>query len=795
MKVAMAPIRRQALALVPFAIALCCLAWPGEAAAQAGVLIPSSESDQPDEAIVQLTEMTVSVEVDRQVARTRVVQIFANRIDQPIEATYIFAIPTTAAIADFAVWDGDTRIPGVILEKKRARKLYEEIAARAIDPGLLEQEDAEESTTAFKVRVAPVPANGTKRLELEYTEVLALDELEAVYSFPLKPSEYGQQSIGHLRIDVTINSGFPLTEVLSRGAQFKLAQERREESFYRGRYEGVNVTAGEDFAFTFGMAIPESRLDVIAYRAPERISVDELRDPRLAERQPDGYFQATAAFNHSGGTPGGSAAAAAPRSIVLMLDTSLSMSGEKLDRAFEAVQHFLGGLTPADQFNLLLFNDDIVELSPQPLAATPDQIERALAFVRAGYLSGGTDLSAALERGFDAAARLAESKGGRALVLVTDGNPTLSTTSTKRILETAKRRAPEGVRVSVFGVGSDTRLALLGELAASTRGQFAWARETEDISFRLRGFFNRVGRLPIDGLSLAVDGGEPYHVYPDTTTGFDRSATIFVGRYKRPGPASFTVTGTGERGPVRLSVQAALPERDESHGEVPRLWARARVDALLARIELEGESEDLIAEVVALSKRHKFVTPYTSFLAAPRSLLRPRAIRPGDPVVRVQADPSIRAVVAVFPFGLVKQLRPVGEGTWETRFLAPQDLADGQYVCRLILTDDLGRSIEEHKRFRIDSRPPQLNANVWPEVVEAGREATVTVRADADTRWIAARLFGGAPVPVRWSATHKANVGTLPVPAGLAPGVYTIYVTAEDFARNGAVTEVQVEVR
>ena len=160
---------------------LACLAAGAEARAQSGVLIPSSVTDRPAPEVIELTEMTVTVTVDRQLARTRVMQIFANRIDRPIEGMYVFAIPTTASIADFAVWDGDVRIPGVILEKRTARDIYEKLAAQAIDPGLLEQEDAEESTTAFTVRVAPVPAFGTKRLELEYTELLPVDELQSFY--------------------------------------------------------------------------------------------------------------------------------------------------------------------------------------------------------------------------------------------------------------------------------------------------------------------------------------------------------------------------------------------------------------------------------------------------------------------------------------------------------------------------------------------------------------------------------------------------------------------------------------
>jgi Ca-activated chloride channel family protein len=774
------------------------LAAATEARAQSGVLMHSGPGDASDPRIIELTEMAVAVTVDRQLARTRVTQIFANRTSAPIEGTYVFAIPTTASIADFAVWDGDVRIPGVILEKRTAREIYETIAAQAIDQGLLEQEDDEESTTAFTVRVAPIPAYGTKRLEIEYTELLPVDELQSYYALPLKPSQYGTQLMKHLRIDVQILSGFPLTGVASRGTQFPLAVTRDEATVYAAHFEGNDVSAAQDFAITFGVAVPKSQLDVIAYRAPERISPSELRDPALAERQPDGYFQATAVLNGDGRAPGAARDDDRPRSVVVALDTSLSMSGEKLDRAYEAIQYFLGALTPRDRFNLLLFNDDVLALGDEPVAATPDQIERALGFVRASYLSGGTDLETALTRALEAASKLPAVDGERAVVLVTDGNPTLTTTQTKRLLERFRRANDAGpqARLAVFGIGSDTRVALLGELARSSRGVFVWARETEDLEFKLKGFFGKVGRAPIDALRMEVDGGDVYHVYPnEPTTGYDGSAVHWLGRYRTPGRAAFAVSGRSDRGAVALDATLDLPERDDTHGEIPRLWARARVDALLARIELEGETPALVDEIIALAKRYKFVTPYTSFLAAPRSLLRPRTIRPGDPVLRVATDPSIRAVVAVFPFGLVKPMRFIAdEGVWETRFLAPVDMRDGQYACRLLMTDDLGRSFEEVKRFRIDSRAPRLDVAVEPGAVRAGDEARIVVRADADARWIAARLYGSAPVRVRWDAEAKANVGSLRIPADLPPGVYTVRVSCEDMARNAATADVRLEV-
>src|SRR5260370_666295 len=92
---------------------------PAVAHMQSGVVIPTS-SGKPNPAVLALDEMAVHVVIDNQYAGVRVTQIYGNRTGSAQEGKYVFLIPTTASISDFAVWDGDIRIPGVILEKRRA---------------------------------------------------------------------------------------------------------------------------------------------------------------------------------------------------------------------------------------------------------------------------------------------------------------------------------------------------------------------------------------------------------------------------------------------------------------------------------------------------------------------------------------------------------------------------------------------------------------------------------------------------------------------------------------------------
>ncbi len=229
------------------------------------------------------------------------------------------------------------------------------------------------------------------------------------------------------------------------------------------------------------------------------------------------------------------------------------------------------------------------------------------------------------------------------------------------------------------------------------------------------------------------------------------------------------------------------------------------MNALLEQIDREGESAAAIDEIIRLSRRYKFVTPYTSFLAVPRSLLRPRVIRPGDPVLRVRTDAAITSVLALFPFGLTKPLRHLasedlaapGEEAnrlWETRFLAPPEMKDGTYAVRLILRDSHGNTYDEAKTFVIASTPPAVKLQMSRTQLHRGESFEMRAQATASTRTLTARMEGVAPIALRWNPRVLASTGTLSIPADLAIGRYTLTVTAEDVAHNLGSQEVQIDV-
>ncbi len=740
--------------------------------ADVGLLIPG-DKQLPDPAILSLEETSIDINADQNGVRVLIRQIFRNRTSSNLEGNYVFSLPGSAIVSDFAVWDGPTRIAGVILERKRAEEIYKDIRLQSLDPGLLQmgERDADQAqrSAIFSARVVPIPAYGTKRVEIEYHDRLAVENLASLLALPLRPSAYKSITTGKLWITAELKSKHAIRDFELISKTYPLKTIEQTANLVRASLEVPNFTFTEDFAVRWSYdPAKTNQLEIASYR-------DAQENPN----EP-GFFRASTVLAPT------TAVDLAPRTVVALLDASLSMQWEKLELGYRALETLLKSLRPADRFNVAVFNSQAALFQPKTAAASSNEVERALTWVKSTRLRGGTNLKAALEAG------LSQNGPNAYLVLLTDGGATEGMSHPGSLVpwyESAWNKLPAANRPRTFvlAVGDDANPGTLKPMAR-LNGVFEWIRSSESADFKLNSFLSKIGRKPIDGLSL---GAEPKNnfdfIYPLQDAPYSGTMPAWVGQYKKPGRGNFTVQN------ARSSV--ALPDRNLEHPQLPRTWAKARVDALLEKIDREGEDKATIEEIIRLSRKYKFVTPYTSFLAAPRALLRPRLIRPGDPVLRIHADPSIVSIVALFEFGIVKPLKFLsGENVWQTRFLAPTDLADGTHPVRLILRDREGRVYKEHKTFVILSKAPLVRAKLDKGRYRRGESVQVKAFASESARTIVARLHGAEPAFLKWNSQALASTGALTIPVDLPPGTYKVRVTAEDIAHNISSQEVSLEI-
>jgi len=768
----------------------------------AGILIPR-DKQQPDPSILSLEEMEITIRIDNGDARVFVRQIFANHTGGIQEGNYVFALPSRATISDFATWDGPTRLPAVILERKRAEEIYNQLKRQSIDPGLLQmgERGAEEAkrSSVFSAKIVPIAPFGTKRLEIEYHESIPVENLKSYFAIPLRPDAYQAQAAHHLRINFELHSAYPIHNFQAPAKAFPLQLQQNSAQLVTGHYEGENVNLGEDLVVTYDFepSLADS-LRLLTFRNPVSGQPSPTEMSPVRSTNEPGFFEAEALLGYgAAGSPGRGAESGPPKTVVVLFDISLSMQWEKLERSYRALETLLRTLRPTDHFSLVLFNTH-TQVIPMNTGEAAN-VQRAIETVRSSRLRGGTDLQRALRVGLQQAS--ANGNSNPYLVILSDGGATRGPILNGKIAAWyagAWKEIPETQRPKtyIFAVGDDANLPLF-KLLAQQDGVLEHVLSTEPMEFKVNSFLSKIGRSPIGQLQLAIvpeNAVDAVYSLQDAT--FAGSIASWVGRYQKPQESvDFKVHGVRDGKAVEISGKAKLPQESFEHTQLPRLWARARVDALLEKIEREGEDQATVDEIIRLARQYKFVTPYTSFLAVPRALLRPRVIRPGDPILRVKTDESIVSVIALFPFGLVQPLRHLSsEDIWQTRFLAPMDMQDGTYSVRLILRDRQGNTYREAKTFVIASKPPVVQVKLDRKRFQRGQTINLNVSASQSTRTLVARLDGAAPVELRWDSRAAANTGKVLIPNETIPGTYKLTVTAEDIAHNIGTQEVQIEV-
>ena len=376
-------------------LALLVVLLPVPALGDAGVLIPSN-NPQPDPRILSLEEMDVSVRIDNGVARVSIRQIFASHSSSVLEGNWVFALPDRATVSDFAVWDGVTRIPGVILERKRAGEIYERLKWQSIDPGLLQMGEygAEEArrTAVFSAKVVPIPPYGFKRVEMEYQQRIPVENLRSYFALPLRPDAYQAQTARRLKVELDLHSNHAIDGFKPVSRAYPLTVTERTPHRVQARFEARGVVFSEDFAIEYRLSAAQGdALEVLTYRNPRLTtpSPDTL-SPEPAVVVP-GFFGVSAllAPRVSEGSLVGPPSPGPPRTVVVLFDNSLSMQWEKLDRSYLALETLLQRLRPTDRFNVILFNTDASLFAETPEVAEPESVQRALDFIRAAPIRGG----------------------------------------------------------------------------------------------------------------------------------------------------------------------------------------------------------------------------------------------------------------------------------------------------------------------------------------------------------------------------------------------------------------------
>ena len=555
-----------------------------------GILIPREAPNQP----VVLGDVEVRVEINANIALTRIVQDFRNPNPRDLEADFYFPVPRGANVTDFILMMNGKRVAGEVIERDKARAIYEDIVRRAKDPGLIEWVDS----NIFKVRVYPVPANGTQRIELEFAQPLEADQGLFRYLLPLKGPKNAGESKGDtpVKFSIVINSEEAVTNISSPTHPIKV--DTTDPRKAKITLPDDRLASTGDFILYYGRPSRDPAVNVFATRIPPG----------------DGYFS----LMISPPSENSQTTEVAAFDVTFVVDTSGSMLEEaKMDQARKALNYCLAQLNPQQRFNIVRFSTDVENFRKELVPATTENIAEARKMVNGFKAAGGTNISGALEvaLGFGKSSQDKESKRLHTVVLITDGQPTIGIANPDQLIAKVAQLNTASLRIFTFGVGYDVNTRLLDGLSDETRAAGEYTKPGQDIELPVSRFFDKINRPAITNLKLTMPTAETYDMYPTQLPDlfYGTQLTVF-GRYKKAGPTAIILEGLRGGEPVKYSFEKTFPESQPDNSHVEKLWGTRKIGFLLDEIRKNGEKQETRDEVISLARKYGVVTPYTSYL-------------------------------------------------------------------------------------------------------------------------------------------------------------------------------------
>ena len=553
---------------------------------------------------LEVNYVKVHTRITDQVAITAVDQEFYNPNPSQLEGTFVFPVPKGAHIDKFTMEINGKQVQAELLSADRARGIYEDIVRRLKDPALLEYAGRD----MFKVRIFPIEPTSRKRITLSYTQLLKSADGLVSYVLPLNTQKFSARPIKNVSVKVDLESKRPLKSIYSPSHTVEV--KRHDSHSATAGYEASDVQPDTDFALYFAPEKDEIGLNLLTHKTSGE----------------DGYFLLLA-------SPGLDVEEkqVVSKDVVCVLDTSGSMAGKKLEQAKKALQFFVESLNDGDRFEIIRFSTEVEPLFDKLVEASPQNRDRAQAFIKDLKAIGATAIDDALRKALDFQPRSTRSSPALrdnealtsaapdrpfAVIFLTDGRPTIGTTDEDEIVSRVKQRGQSQARVFCFGIGTDVNTHLLDRITEETRAVSEYVLPDEDLEVKVSNFISQIKAPVLANPALKFTGDvRATRLYPSPLPDlFKGEQVVMVGRYSGHGDSAVIIDGTVNGSQKSFSYDSKFPEDNSENEFIPRLWATRRVGYLLDEIRLHGESSELRDEVAELARKYGIVTPYTAYL-------------------------------------------------------------------------------------------------------------------------------------------------------------------------------------
>lgn len=608
----------------------------------------------------------VQMKVSGWINRVKVRQEFRNDTDHWLNGRYQFPLPNEAAVDHMRLQIGSQVIEGKIQEKQAAKKQFK-IAKKAGQRASLV---AQSKANIFTTSVANLGPSETLVVEIRYQELVSykqgkfslrfpmvvnprylspmselnvaelsaqttLDKIEAYFDNNSRFNPRDTSLAPKVSIRVELNAGVSLERVSS--PYHKVNQTQLSDSRYT--VELVDTTANRDFVLNW---IPQLSVEPVAtvfsqtgqtYSPSDELNRVEGSSAIKREKLEDDYallmLLPPVAQQQD---------ISIPRELILVIDTSGSMSGGSIEQAQKALLFALAGLRSNDTFNVIEFNSKVGALSAQPLPATASNIGRANQYVRALEANGGTEMGLALNAALDVQHHGEGSNYGRLrqVLFMTDG----AVGDESALFYLIKQKIGDS-RLFTLGIGSAPNSYFMQRAAEFGRGTFTYIGKLDEVQSKIEALLHQIERPQLTDIKLRYADDRVPDYWPAVISDLYAEEPLLVAIKMNSlrhtaSPSELVVSGTIAGQYWQKSV--SLKEREPALG-LDLLWARKQISAL--ELSKDGVNEQRVKQqITALALNYHLVSAHTSLVAIELTPARHSSI-----------VPKSATVLSAIPFG------------------------------------------------------------------------------------------------------------------------------------------------
>lgn len=573
----------------------------------AGLLTPVGQTEA-----LKIKDHQVNVTAEHSFAVIEIEQIFHNPNPKPLEAVYSFPVPDKASVGEFTYWLNGVPIHGEVLEKKAARKVYEEQKNQGRNAAIVEKN----GFVDFKISVSQIPAGRDVRVKLVYIQPIEIDHGIGCFVYPQESggTDEAQQAFWstnevveqNFTFNFELNSSYPIDTFRlpahPQAAISNSSQQQWQVALNNQPIVSHQPTQDDDQQSTVHYQPLNLDKDIVVYwRLAEGLpgSIDMMT--YRAQGQQRGTFMLTL-------TPGNDLEALNQgRDWIVVLDHSGSMAG-KYQTLLEGVRAGFKKFSANDRVKVIVFNNRATLVRDEFTPAISADLESLLQSVEHFQPEGGTNLYQAIQTALGEL----DSDRTSAIWLVTDGVANVGETKQQKFLSLLNKK---DVRLFTFIMGNGANKPLLNGLAKASNGFAVNVSNSDDMTGLLLNAASKVNHQALRDIEVKFSGVKIGDVQPESIGSLYRGQQlVLMGHYW--GDGELNVELTAKRGGEKVSYRSQfdMPKHGEQFPELERLWAFSQIENLLEKQRDFGEDADRKDAIVDLALEYGLVTDYTSML-------------------------------------------------------------------------------------------------------------------------------------------------------------------------------------